>query len=75
MKFNLKSLFRTTILKQKRKLLNSTKALDPVLFGDDTTLFCTNNNIRALSETANQELSQINDWFLANKVSIPLNLP
>ena len=42
-------------------LSNSTKVLDPVLFADDTNLFCSDNNIRTLFETANQELSQIND--------------
>ena len=51
-------------------LNNSTKVLDPVLFVDDTNLFCSDNNIRTLFETANQELSQINDWFLANKLSL-----
>ena len=51
-------------------LSNSTKDLDPVLFADDTNLFCSDNNIRTLFETANQELSQINDWFLANKLSL-----
>ena len=49
-------------------LSNSTKVLDPVLFADDTNLFCSDNNIRTLFETVNQELSQINDWFLANKL-------
>ena len=49
---------------------NSTIVLDPVLFADDTNLFCSNNNIRALFETANQRLSQINYWFLANKLSL-----
>ena len=53
-------------------LSNSTKILDPVLFADDTKLFCSDNNIRTLFETANQELSQINDWFLANKLSLNL---
>ena len=48
---------------------NSISVLDPVLFADDTNLFCYNNNIRALFETANQGLSQINHWFLANKLS------
>ena len=51
-------------------LNNSTKVLDPVLCGDDTDLFCSDNNIRTLFETANEELSQINDWFLANKMSL-----
>ena len=51
-------------------LSNSTKVLDPVLFADDTNLFCSDNNIRTLFEIANQELSQINDCFLANKLSL-----
>ena len=51
-------------------LSNSTKVLDPVLFADDTNLFCSDSNIRTLFETTNQELSQINDWFLANKLSL-----
>ena len=51
-------------------LSNSTKVLDPVLFADDTNLFCSDNNIRTLFETANQELRQNNDWFLVNKPSL-----
>ena len=51
-------------------LSSSTKVLDPVLFADDANLFCSDNNIRVLFETANQELSQINDWFLVNKKSL-----
>ena len=30
----------------------------------------TDSNIRTLFETANQELSKIDDWFLANKLSL-----
>ena len=51
-------------------LNNSTKVLDSVLFEDDANLFCSGNNIRTLFETANQGLSQINDWSLANKLSL-----
>ena len=51
-------------------LNNSTKVLDPVLFVDDTNLFSSDSNITVLFEKANQELSQINDWFLANKLSL-----
>ena len=47
---------------------NLSKVLDPVYFADNTNLFCSNNNIRILSETANQGLSKINDWFLTNKL-------
>ena len=38
-------------------LNNSTKVLDPVLFTDDANLFCSDNNIRVLFQTANQGLS------------------
>ena len=51
-------------------LNNSTKVLDPVLFADDTNLFSSDSNITVLFEKAKQELSQINDWFLANKLSL-----
>ena len=49
---------------------NSTEVLDPVLYVDDANLFCSDNNIGTLFETANPGLSQINDWFLANKLSL-----
>ena len=49
-------------------LNNSTSVLDPVLFADDTNLFCSDNNIRTLFETAKEGLSQINHWFLANTI-------
>ena len=56
-------------------LSNSTKVLDPVLFADDTNLFCSDNNRRTLFETANQELGQIKDWVLANKLSLNVEEP
>ena len=49
---------------------NSTKVLDSVLFADDTNLLSSDNIIRTFFETANQEVNQINDWFLANKLSL-----
>ena len=51
-------------------LNNSTKVYDSVLFADDRKLFCSDSNIKAVFEIVNQELSQINDWFLANKLSL-----
>ena len=56
-------------------LSNSTKVLDPVPFADDTNLFCSDNNRRTLFETANQELGQIKDWVLANKLSLNVEKP
>ena len=49
-------------------LNNSTKVLDPVLFADNTNLYCSDSDIRTVFEIANQELIQINEWFLANKL-------
>ena len=49
---------------------NSAKVFDPVLFPKDTNLFCSDNIKRTLFDRANQELIQINDWFLANKLSL-----
>ena len=51
-------------------LNNSTKVLDSVLFADNTNLFCSDSDIRAVFEIANQELGQIGDLFLANKLSL-----
>ena len=53
-----------------KDLNNSTKVLDPALFAHDTNLFWSDSYIRAVFETANQELGQINDRFLANKLSL-----
>ena len=41
-----------------------------MLYADDTNLFYSDDNIRTLFETANQELNQINDWFPENKLSL-----
>ena len=55
-------------------LNNSTKVFDPVLFADDTNLFCSDDDIRNLFETTNQERNQINDWFLANELKKKQNI-
>ena len=51
-------------------LNNWTKVLDSVLFADNANLFCSDSDIRAVFEIANQELGQISDLFLANKLSL-----
>ena len=51
-------------------LKNSTKLLEPIMFADDTNLFYTNNNIKTLFEIANLELQNVNEWFIANKLSL-----
>ena len=51
-------------------LNNLTKVLDHVPFGDNTNLYCSDSDIRTVFEIAKQELGQISDWFLANKLSL-----
>ena len=53
-----------------KDLNNLTKVLDPVLFADNADLYCSDSNIRTVFEIANQELGQISDWFLGNKLSL-----
>ena len=50
--------------------LNKATSLDPIMFADDTNLFCSNKNIDTLFETVNKELVNINVWFQANKLSL-----
>ena len=49
---------------------NTSKILDPIMFADDTNLLFSNCNIPGLLATVNSELSKINQWFLANKLSL-----
>ena len=44
-------------------LNNSTIVLNPLLFVDDVNLFCSDDNICTLFETANEELNPINIGF------------
>ena len=40
------------------------------MFADDTNLFYSHNNVKELFRTMNAELSHLNDWFCANKLSL-----
>ena len=40
------------------------------MFADDTNLFFSNGDTPVLFATVNSELSKINQWFLANKLSL-----
>ena len=45
-----------------------TKYLDPIMFADDTNLFYSHKTITTLF--VNCELKLVNEWFLANKLSL-----
>ena len=47
-----------------------TKYLDPIMFADDTNLFCSYKNIKTLFQIVNSELKLVTQWFLANKLSL-----
>ena len=51
-------------------LYHSTRLLEDILFSDDTKLFYSHNNAKELFRTMNAELSHLNDWFCANKLSL-----
>ena len=41
-----------------------------ILFADDTNLFFSHSNINELFSTMNDELSNLNQWFVSNKLSL-----
>ena len=40
------------------------------MFADDTNLFYSHKNITTLFQIVNSELKLVNEWFLANKLSL-----
>ena len=51
-------------------LHKASKVLDFILFADDTNLFYSNKNLKTIFEIVNTELTLINEWFIANKLSL-----
>ena len=49
---------------------NSVNILKPFLFADDTSLYYSSSNIKDLEITINNDLEQIQEWFLCNKLSL-----
>ena len=47
-----------------------TKYLDPIMFAGDANPFYSHKNIKTLFQIVNSELRLINEWFLANKLSL-----
>ena len=44
--------------------------LDPIMFADNTNLFCPHKNTKTLFQIVNSELKLVTKWFLANKLSL-----
>ena len=53
-------------------LCNVSKALDLILFADDTNIFFSHKYPNFLMELVNTELQNLSCWFQANKLSITL---
>ena len=51
-------------------LYRTSNLLKPIMFVDDTNLFCSGKHIKTLFQTANIELEKIAIWFQANKLSL-----
>ena len=51
-------------------MCNVSNVLDFILFADDTNIFFSHKNINYLEKTVNEELSKLNNWCVANKLSI-----
>ena len=47
--------------------------LEPIMFADDTNLFISHKNITTLFSTMNKELTKIQEWFNANKLSLNIS--
>ena len=44
--------------------------LKPIMFPDDTNLFCSSNDIKTLFLNTNLELKKMSEWFRTNKLSL-----
>ena len=53
-------------------ICNVSNLLKFVLFADDTTIFCSNENVDVLQDTLNMELAKLFVWFSINKLSLNL---
>ena len=51
-------------------LYRASNILKPIMFVDDTNLFCSGKHVKTLFQTANIELKKTAIWFQANKLSL-----
>ena len=51
-------------------LHHASKILNPIMFADVTNLFFSHSNTNILFEKMNKELTNVSNWFNANKLSL-----
>ena len=54
-------------------LTNVSSFFMPILFADDTNLFCTGTDLKEIIRLVNEEISKIYDWVNANKLSLNID--
>ena len=55
-------------------LCSMCKYTTPILFADDTNLFCSGPDIKTMESNINNELSEISLWLKVNKLSLNFKL-
>ena len=51
-------------------LHHTSKVLNSIMFADDTNIFLSHSDIKLLLEKMNKELTNVSNWFNANKLSL-----
>ena len=51
-------------------LHHASEVLNPIMFADDTNLFFSHSDINLLFDKMNKELTDVSNWFNANKLSL-----
>ena len=51
-------------------IINTSNVLDFILFADDTTILYSHKDISSKTNTINDELKEVSNWFKANKLSV-----
>ena len=51
---------------------NVSSDIEYILYADDTSILCSNNNIKKLCNTANKHFEEIQNWFIVNKLSLSI---
>ncbi len=54
-------------------LPNAIKLSHCILFADDTTIYCSSNNIVQLRNDIESDMGSLSDWFCANKLSLNIS--
>ena len=54
-------------------MINSLTVSQPILYADDTNIFLTGRDLTSMTHTFNTELTHLNQWFTANRLSLNIS--